>query len=172
MRTITTANTGPPYLNVHRLLVWCSSSSCTESKPLASMAKSFNVCWHSDLNGIFPFRFSYVHKVLTALIFSCLGDALLNHGYFVYGMGAFAVAQIFYIMAFGFKPLKLWIGILLYSAATVTVLVLWNYLDAVILIGLPIYTMLLVTMCWRSLALLYNAKVCDGLLCCLFQSMS
>lgn len=62
------------------------------------------------------FRLSYVHKITNALIFSCLGDALLNHDYFVYGMCAFAVAQLFYIMAFGFQPLKLWIGILLYSA--------------------------------------------------------
>lgn len=119
------------------------------------------------LNGtvFFSFRFSYVHKVLIALIFSSLGDALLNYGYFVYGMGAFAMAQIFYIMAFGFKPLKLWIGILLYLTAAATVSVLWKHLDAVILIGLPIYTMLLVTMCWRSLALLFVAKVCEELNC-------
>lgn len=100
-----------------------------------------------------------MHKVLVALIFSCLGDALLNYNYFVYGMCAFAVAQIFYIMAFGFKPLKLWIGFLLYLAATATVSMLWKHLDPVILIGLPIYTLLLVTMCWRSLALLFIAEV-------------
>ncbi|XP_031618085.1 lysoplasmalogenase-like protein TMEM86A isoform X2 [Contarinia nasturtii] len=100
---------------------------------------------------------SYVHKILIALVFSCLGDALLNHNYFVYGMCAFAVAQLFYIMAFGFEPLKLWIGIILYSAA---VFLLWRHLDSVVLIGLPIYTILLVTMCWRSLALLFfTAKV-------------
>lgn len=57
-----------------------------------------------------------MHKILAGLIFSCLGDALLNHNYFVYGMCAFSLTQICYIMAFGFQPLKLWIGILLYTA--------------------------------------------------------
>ncbi|XP_055323670.1 lysoplasmalogenase-like protein TMEM86A [Sitodiplosis mosellana] len=103
-------------------------------------------------------KFSYEHKILTALIFSCLGDALLNHNYFVYGMCAFAVAQLFYIMAFGFQPLKLWIGCVLYSAGVATIFVLWRYLDPIILIGLPLYTILLVTMCWRSIALLFTAK--------------
>lgn len=57
-----------------------------------------------------------MHKILAALIFSCLGDALLNHNHFVYGMCAFSLTQICYIMAFGFQPLKVWIGILLYAA--------------------------------------------------------
>lgn len=30
-------------------------------------------------------------------------------------MGSFAIAQLFYISAFGFRPLKLWIGSLLYA---------------------------------------------------------
>lgn len=50
------------------------------------------------------------------LIFSCIGDALLNYNYFTHGMAAFAVTQLFYIFAFGFKPMKLWIGVLLYVA--------------------------------------------------------
>lgn len=57
--------------------------------------------------------------ILFGLIFSCAGDALLdykNHSLFVYGMMAFAVAQIFYITAFGFKPLKVYIGIIMYIA--------------------------------------------------------
>lgn len=59
-------------------------------------------------------RVYYMYKILAALIFSCIGDALLDHDRFVYGMCAFASAQICYIMAFGFQPLKLWIGIPLY----------------------------------------------------------
>lgn len=56
----------------------------------------------------------YSHKILLGLIFSCFGDALLNHNYFLHGMAAFAFAQLSYIFAFGFKPLKLWIGLILY----------------------------------------------------------
>lgn len=59
-----------------------------------------------------------MERILGGLIFSSLGDTLLNHNYFPHGMGAFAIAQIFYINAFGFRPLKLWIGLILYVAGT------------------------------------------------------
>lgn len=49
-----------------------------------------------------------------------------------------------------------WISSIFTFAA---VLVLWKNLESIILIGLPIYTVLLVTMCWRSIALLYAHKV-------------
>ncbi len=49
------------------------------------------------------------------LIFSCCGDALLNLNLFAFGMVMFGVAQVFYTSAFGWKPLKLWIGLMLYS---------------------------------------------------------
>lgn len=52
--------------------------------------------------------------LLIGLIFSSIGDILLNHDLFPEGMGAFAVAQAFYIASFGFKPLKPIIGIVLY----------------------------------------------------------
>lgn len=128
-----------------------------------------------------PNRFTYTHKILFGLLFSCIGDALLNHNYFPHGMGSFAIAQLFYINAFGFRPLKLWIGLLLYAGGVaskcefvshyssrmikqfnyrfVAVYALHENLEPTILIGLPIYTMLLVTMCWRAVAQLYLPKV-------------
>lgn len=60
------------------------------------------------------FRYIYSHKIFIGLIFSCCGDALLNLNLFAFGMIMFGVAQVFYISAFGFKPLKLWIGLVLY----------------------------------------------------------
>lgn len=39
------------------------------------------------------------------------------------------------------------------------IMMLWTNLSPILSIGLPIYTILLVTMCWRSLALLFVAKV-------------
>jgi len=91
-------------------------------------------------------------RILLGLIFSCTGDVLLNIDLFPHGMGAFALAQICYITAFGWKPLKLIIGIPLYLAGAGMIAVLWKGLDEVLMIGLPIYSALLLTMCWRAIA--------------------
>lgn len=112
-------------------------------------------------------------------MFSSIGDALLNHDYFPHGMAAFAIAQLFYISAFGFEPLIPLIGIVLYAGAIASmdlvvyflpmkaefrnvydfcvlplaaVYILHTKLDLMLLMGLPIYTTLLVTMCWRAIA--------------------
>jgi uncharacterized membrane protein YhhN len=66
------------------------------------------------------FRYTFSRRILTGLLFSCVGDALLIWPqYFIYGMGAFAVAQIMYTAAFGFKPLNAPLGIALYVLGTV-----------------------------------------------------
>ena len=61
-------------------------------------------------------RFRYSQRILIGLIFSCGGDVLLNIDLFPHGMGSFALAQICYILAFGFKPLKWLIALPLYLA--------------------------------------------------------
>lgn len=57
----------------------------------------------------------YLQKILLGLVFSVTGDALLNLDLFPHGMGAFAVAQIFYISAYGLKPLKFHLSIPFYA---------------------------------------------------------
>lgn len=64
---------------------------------------------------MYTLRSTYAHNILLGLMFSCLGDALLNHNQFAQGMTAFGTAQIFYIQAFKFEPLKLWIAAVLYA---------------------------------------------------------
>jgi len=90
--------------------------------------------------------------LLTGLIFSSIGDILLNIDLFPHGMGAFAVAQVFYISSFGFKPLKPMIGIGLYTVGAICVSIFYNNLPPILQIGLPIYGFLLLTMCWRAIA--------------------
>jgi Predicted membrane protein len=64
-------------------------------------------------------RYSYSRRILTGLLFSCVGDALLIWPqYFTYGMAAFGVAQIMYTAAFGFKPLNAPLGVVLYTSGT------------------------------------------------------
>lgn len=54
------------------------------------------------------------------MVFSALGDALLNYGMFPQGMAAFGVAQVCYTSAFSFsKPLKLPVAAILYSLGTI-----------------------------------------------------
>lgn len=61
------------------------------------------------------FRYSYYRKIITGLLFCCVGDAfLLWPEYFELGMIAFALGHVNYIMAFGFKPTNLPLGICLY----------------------------------------------------------
>lgn len=103
-----------------------------------------------------PRRSTYAHNILLGLVFSCIGDGLLNHDYFAPGMAAFGIAQIFYIIAFQTQLLKIWIACVLYAGGITTVLLLRQKLEPTILIGLPIYTFLLLTMCWRSIV-----RACD-----------
>lgn len=60
----------------------------------------------------------YQKFIKIGLVFSCIGDALLDDKtgkLFPIGMLAFSVTQICYIAAFGWKPIKIFIGVLLYA---------------------------------------------------------
>lgn len=105
------------------------------------------------------------------LVFSSGGDALLNINLFPFGMISFGVAHVFYISAFGWKPIKWFIGLLLYVAVSLckftghyilipyleylkppVVYFVHTKLDEILIIGVPIYCFLITTMLWRSLA--------------------
>lgn len=100
----------------------------------------------------------YAHFILGGLFFSCVGDVLLNYDLVEAGIGGFAIAQIYYMSAFGFYPLRPWVALPVYSFGTATVGLVFNNLPQVIKIGLPIYSILLTTMCWRSLARIDSTK--------------
>jgi len=98
-------------------------------------------------------EYTYSRRILTGLLFSCLGDALLLWPqYFVYGMAAFGVTQIMYTIAFGFKPLNLPLGIVIYIMGLVAVLFLMPGLNGILAVGVPVYSFLLMTMIWRATA--------------------
>lgn len=100
----------------------------------------------------------YKHLILVGLIFSCSGDILLNYDLFEAGMAGFGLAQIFYISAFGFRPLRPWFALPLYGIGAAAVGLMFNNLPLIIKICLPIYGALLLTMCWRSLSRIDSAK--------------
>lgn len=130
--------------------------------PISTVLKCLPiVClWIFVLMSEFEFKRSnrYKHLILAGLIASCAGDLLLNYNMFEAGMGAFGVAQIFYMSAFGFSPLRPWVSLPLYGLAIAAVAIMFHNLPLIIKICLPIYGALLVTMCWRSLARIDCAK--------------
>lgn len=123
----------------------------------------------------FTDEFQYHKRILLGLAFSSIGDAFLDYGkgeLFPFGMLAFAVAQMFYISAFGFKPLRIVIGLISYGIGVFGKI--WNFrffstnfinlktfpaiflmfenFDEVLVFGVPFYSALLLTMMWRALS--------------------
>ncbi|EDV30555.1 uncharacterized protein Dana_GF22875, isoform A [Drosophila ananassae] len=103
--------------------------------------------------------------ILLGLIFSCGGDALLNINLFPFGMVSFGVAHVFYISAFGWKPLKWLIGLVLYVAVSLFVYFVHKKLDEILIIGVPIYCFIITTMLWRSLARAVDVKSFLAIFC-------
>ncbi|XP_017041738.1 lysoplasmalogenase-like protein TMEM86A [Drosophila ficusphila] len=103
--------------------------------------------------------------ILLGLVFSSGGDALLNINLFPFGMISFGVAHVFYISAFGWKPVKWFIGIILYIAVTLFVYFVHHNLDEILIIGVPIYCYLITTMLWRSLARAVDSRTFLSIFC-------
>lgn len=98
-------------------------------------------------------EYTFSRRILTGLLFSCVGDALLIWPqYFMHGMAAFGVAQIMYTAAFGFKPLNATLGAVLYTFGATAVISLMPGLHGILAVGVPAYSFLLMTMVWRATA--------------------
>lgn len=106
---------------------------------------------------LLPPRDSYARLVLCGLGFSAAGDVLLELGpqRFLFGVGAFFVAHLFYIAAFwsaekGLKPLAalpaLLLGLLVFPQ------LLPGLEQQHLLVPVALYTLALCTMFWRALA--------------------
>ena len=68
-------------------------------------------------------------------------------------MASFGIAHILYISAFGLKPLKLKLGLFLFSLAALSIYIYSNLIsDAILKYGVSIYSILIFTMGWRSVA--------------------
>lgn len=103
----------------------------------------------------FTEAYSYSRKIVTGLIFSCIGDALLvwqNEGYFLYGLACFSIAQVFYISAFGFRPFNPAVALLSSIYAAVCFYMLYPSLSGILIGCGLIYSLLICTMFWRSVS--------------------
>lgn len=108
-----------------------------------------SLCLFVISNGI---QSNYNRNILFGLLFSMCGDVLLIFkDLFIFGMIAFALAHIFYMNAFGFKPLRLKLGIFIYVLSIpALILFMLNVNDPLIKVALPIYIFLIHSMFWRS----------------------
>ena len=62
-----------------------------------------------------PNRYAFSRRILIGLFFSCVGDGLLVWRHlFLYGMVSFAIGHMFFISAFGFRPLNIKLGVPMY----------------------------------------------------------
>ena len=106
---------------------------------------------------------SYSLKICCGLVFSTLGDILLvwRNSHFEHGIVAFAFAHLFYILAFGFNPLDLKLGILLLSFSTsVYYFIFLPNLEGFLVLAVAVYVLVITVMLWRSLDQLLSAGEC------------
>ena len=107
--------------------------------------------------------FSFCHCLLGGALdteyfytFSLIGGdfCLVYSNFFLLGMVFFLAAQISFIKAFSFEPLKPMIGVSIAAILTLalTLLILPNVSDSGLKVGFPLYSIFLGTMGWRALA--------------------
>lgn len=95
----------------------------------------------------------YASRILAGLIFCSIGDGLLLwNRTFVHGMLAFIIGHLSYIWAFGFSPVRLPLGIVMFSLAGTVVSILYPGFRGVLVFGVPIYILVITTMVWRATA--------------------
>lgn len=126
--------------------------------------------------------YSYSRKVLVGLIFSALGDAFLVWkpcGYFTHGLLSFAIAQLSYAWAFGFKPFNAKAGAVCFGIGGSIYLYLLPGLEGTMVYLAAAYVTLISTMLWRATSRMPLAeewpwtKICSclGAICFVISDM-
>ncbi|XP_037799119.1 lysoplasmalogenase-like protein TMEM86A [Penaeus monodon] len=91
--------------------------------------------------------------VYRALQFSVVGDAFLvwPDQFFIQGILFFAVAQILYIKAFGFREVSIGLGAIpLYGLSLIVLVLILPGLPTPLRVAVPVYALIITTMLWRA----------------------
>lgn len=98
--------------------------------------------------------YRYSRRILIGLIFSCLGDACLVWAkkYFEVGIGCFAIAQICYSRAFGWKPFNPYAGAVFGVLGFLVFSFLQTNLKGIMVYLVAAYIAVICTMAWRAVA--------------------
>ncbi|XP_078064402.1 lysoplasmalogenase TMEM86A-like isoform X2 [Mustelus asterias] len=121
-------------------------------KCLPVLCLAFFVLAHGYSTGQYP---SYSRKVLTGLLFSALGDVFLtwgDQGFFIHGMLMFGISHILYSWAFGLRPLRLWLALILLALGAVYYTAVYSYLQGTMVYAMVGYVLVLGLMSWRGMA--------------------
>ncbi|XP_012555911.1 lysoplasmalogenase TMEM86A isoform X1 [Hydra vulgaris] len=96
----------------------------------------------------------YRQRIFIGLLFSCFGDALLIWGetYFLQAMGAFAIAHLAYISAFGFSSYRWLKGIPFFGMVLISLYLFYPRLQGLLLPCVCVYVWLICSMGWRAFA--------------------
>ena len=102
----------------------------------------------------FSIYYRYSRRILVGLIFSCLGDAFLvwKQNYFMHGTAMFAVSQVMYARAFGWKPFNPYTLGVLSVIGTAGYYYVASDLKGILLYLVASYMVLILTMTWRAIA--------------------
>ncbi|XP_060531812.1 lysoplasmalogenase TMEM86A [Cylas formicarius] len=120
---------------------------------------------HGEANGE---GFKHSRRIATGLLCCCVGDALLLWNHFELGMLAFSVGHLNYIAAFGYKPLKLPIGVGTFAIGLYVTNYVYSGLHGILVIAVPIYIELICVVVWRATARVgfQNSSYTWSSLCC------
>jgi len=97
-------------------------------------------------------EYAFARAILCGLVMSLLGDVLLCYNLLKLGMLCFGLAHANYIRAFGLRPLKLYVLLVL---AVLAVAAYWYLLPGLqwpLCLFVAVYNGLIATMAWRALA--------------------
>jgi uncharacterized membrane protein YhhN len=101
--------------------------------------------------------YRYSRRILVGLVFSMFGDVFLvwknqMSGNLELGLLSFAIAQIMYARAFGWRPLKPYPGAAFLALGLCFYSYLQSYLTGLMMYLAPFYITLICTMAWRAMA--------------------
>jgi len=99
-------------------------------------------------------EYKYSRWILSGLLFSCLGDALLidMDSYFIPGTFCFGIAHLCYARAFGFRPLNPYAGTVCFVSAMGVFYLLLPGLQGVMVPASFLYMVVITVMTWRAIA--------------------
>ncbi|KAF5272455.1 hypothetical protein FQR65_LT04923 [Abscondita terminalis] len=110
----------------------------------------------------------YSKYIVIGLLFGCIGDALLVWpNCFDLGTASFLIGHLMYIKAFTFQPFNLIAGVLCVGISALGTLVFWPQLHGILVLGVPIYSSVILVMVWCAFCRVENKWTWSKVVTCI-----